>query len=1444
MLSGFHPLVAGWFKDKFGEPSAPQERGWPAILAGKDTLIAAPTGSGKTLAAFLAGLDQLVRQALTGALRAETQLLYISPLKALSNDVQKNLEEPLAELRARALSQGLALQEIRTAVRTGDTASGERAKMLRKPPHVLVTTPESLYVLLTSEGGRKLLRPVRTVIVDEIHAVARDKRGSHLMLSLERLDALVVLDEPGLRSPRGDAEGAETFPFYRQPSPRLRVDAGGATCPSPRPQRIGLSATQRPIEEIGRFLVGANRQEPVIVDEGHRRAFDLAIEVPPEELQAVASKEQRETVHDRVAQLVSAHRTTLVFVNTRRQVERVCRALSERLGEEAVAAHHGSLARAVRLRAEERLKKAELKAVVATASLELGIDVGAVELVVQLESPRSLSVALQRIGRAGHFKGGTPKGRLFPLTRDQLVECAALVRGIARGSLEVTRIPEQPLDVLAQQIVAEAACRPLPDAELFALVTGAWPYRNLRKDELQKVVQMLCDGVQRRAKDAGARLHRDAVNGVIHARRGSRLAALTSGGAIPDTAQYAVVAEPEGITIGTLDEDFAIESMAGDIFLLGNNSWRIRRVEQGRVRVEDAHGAPPSVPFWNGEAPGRSAELSVEVSSLRSDLEKIIDDAPAAAKLLIDECALPVAGAEQVVRYLAAGRAALGALPTQNTLIAERFFDEGGGMQLIIHAPFGARTNRAFGLALRKSFCRTFDFELQAAATDEGILLSLGPQHSFPLESVFDFVTNATVVEALTQAALLSPMWGARFRWNATRSLSVLRFAGGKKVPFNILRMRVDDLLASVFPAQAQCQEHAVGPIVLPDHPLVNETVRDCLHEAMDLPRLQELLSRIERREVRLIARDTAEPSPLSHEILGGAPYSYLDDAPLEERRARAVSTRRSLSKTDASAIGALDAAAIAEVVSQAWPEARNSEELHEALVTLAVAKASDFRLPPSAFEKLVHERRATWCEYGWVAAECLPLIRALFPEITFEPPIAAAPGAREFAEREDAMRELVRGWMTCLGPTTASELAARVFEPEALSQASSINIALHALESEGVVLRGHFRAGAEEVEWCERTLLSRIHRRTLGRLRREIEPVTTSELVRFLLRWQHVHPGTQLHGVQGALEVISQLEGFQLASSAWESDVLPARIARYEPGLLDQLCLSGEVAWGRLCGEPAPELLESPARRTLPTRATPIALARRVDLDWLLEAMACPGAIAEPGSRPARLIHALLGQRGALFLHEVRAALGTEGGDAQEIANDALRELSWLGLVTCDGFGAVRQIISPARHVLARVTHGMGRWSLLRSGSQELAPPRSPFAEAPAWHEKLARLYLRRYGIVFRDLLAREPRCPPWRDLCRVYRRLEDRGELRGGRFAQAFAGEQFALPEALDALRTVRRTAPVAEERAMLSACDPLNLIGILTPGPRVPAQALSHVLFVDGGPRALQPDERSLA
>ena len=1176
-LAWAHPLVAEWFVGKFGTPTEPQEQGWPHILAGRTTLISAPTGSGKTLAAFLACIDRLVRKALAGDLADRTEVLYVSPLKALGNDIQKNLEGPLSEILALAGERGLLMPEIRTAVRTGDTLQPERRAMLKRPPHILVTTPESLYILLTADKSRAILRDVETVIVDEIHAVADDKRGAHLTLSLERLDAL---------------------------SHRL-------------PVRIGLSATQKPIEEVAHFLTGSGRADPVIVDIGHKRKLDLGIEVPPMPLGPVASNEMWDAIYDRLVALVEQHRSTLVFVNTRRMAERLCHQLGERIGEENVAAHHGSLSRKLRLAAENRLKNGQVRVLVATASLELGIDVGTVDLAVQINSPRAIAVALQRVGRSGHWRGAVPKGRFFATTRDDLMELAALTRAIKHGDLDRLIIPESPLDVLAQQIVAACASEEWHEDAMFALAKRAYPYRNLKRETFDSILDMLSEGIAARRGRYGAYVHRDKVNGKLRARRGARLAAITSGGAIPDNSLYTVVAQPDGVVVGTVDEDFAVESNRGDIMLLGNTSWMIQRIETnaGRMLVQDAHGAPPSVPFWRGEAPARTQELSAHVGELREKISEMLlrtspvgfsatqPEVAATVSWLKEECGLDDSGAEQTIEYVLQGRAVLGAVPTQKTIIAERFFDEGGGMQLVIHAPFGGRINKAWGLSLRKRFCVGFNFELQAAATDNGLNIALAEQHSFPLGDVFHFLQADTVQPILEQAALDSPIFGTRWRWDANRALALLRFQNGKKVPPQIQRMRSDDLLASVFPDAAACFENIEGERKIPDHPLVGEVMKDVLTEAMDVEGLKALLRGIASGEIRVIAVDTPVPSQFSHEILNANPYAFLDDAPLEERRARAVNMRRMLPESVLEEVGGLDAGAIAQVREEAWPDVRDADELHDVLHTL-VALPEEHPLVPVDWrwlrDRLIQEGRAglAWFQGRgyWVAAERARSFSALFPSATFVQALADV--ERGDVSRDDALLTLVTGWMSHVGPATASQLGAALG-----IAASDIENALLRMEASGTVLRGSFtgasgtRAGVpaphnpvelcstgqpgaavptqtqsepHEIEWCERRLLARIHRLTVGMLRKQIEPVTAAAFMRWLMRWQHVAPGTQVVGERGTLEVLQQLQGFEIPANAWERQVLSRRIADYDPAWLDQLCMTGAVGWGRLSPHPA----------------------------------------------------------------------------------------------------------------------------------------------------------------------------------------------------------------------------------------------------------------------------------
>ncbi len=1422
-LEWAHPLVRDWFVGRFGTPTEPQQAGWPSILSRETTLISAPTGSGKTLAAFLICIDRLVRKALSGELTDRTEVLYVSPLKALSNDIQKNLEIPLGEILQLAGQRGFLMPEIRTAVRTGDTLAHERRAMLARPPHILVTTPESLYILLTAAKSREVLRTVETVIVDEIHAVADDKRGAHLALSLERLDHL----------------------------------AGKPLT------RIGLSATQKPIELVADFLGSTVRPAPVIVQIGHRRELDLAIEVPGSELSAVASNEMWNEIYDHISALATKHRSTLIFVNTRRLAERMAHHLGERLGQDAVATHHGSLSRKLRLVAERKLKGGEIRALVATASLELGIDIGSVDLVCQIGSPRSISVGLQRIGRAGHWRGAIPKGRIFATTRDDLLECAALVRAIRQGDLDRIAIPEAPLDILSQQIVAMCAAEDWKEEELYQSVRQAFSYRNLSRQDFDAIVEMLSEGIEGARGRYAAYLHRDRVNGMLRARRGSRLAAITSGGGIPENSLYTVVAHPEAAVVGTVDEDFAVESLAGDIMLLGNTSWRIRRVQSGSVLVEDAQGAAPNVPFWRGEAPSRTDELSAHVAELREKISAFVPRVSSevataqtatgvatAVNWLKLECGLDDAGAEQSVEYIVAGRALLGAVPTQTTVIAERFFDESGGMQLVIHAPFGGRINKAWGLALRKRFCRSFNFELQAAATDNGLNISLSEQHSFPLADVFHFLHPNSLRSVLEQAVLTSPLFTTRWRWDAGRALALLRFRGGKKVPPPIQRMRADDLLAAVFPEAQACQENIEGDITISSHPLIREVMKDVLTEAMDIEGLDRVLHRIADGRITCLAVDTPQPSQFSHEILNANPYAYLDDAPLEERRARAVEMRRVLPDAVLGEIGRLDSAAIAEVCDDAWPDVRDAEELHDALLTLIALPARQQTAPPVAdrlhgklqqslpawnnlFEQLAKDRRAFRIHLGgevyWVAAERLRTFAQVFPSagfVEFPLPDFESPSA---ANREDALLSLVSGWIAHSGPVTADQLATLLALP-----ASDIDKSFLRLESSGVVLRGKFTDPASpDTEWCERRLLARIHKLTLGGLRKQIQSVTPAQLMNWLLRWQHVAPDTQLLGERGTLEAICQLQGYEAPANSWERQILMRRIADFDPTMLDNLCLTGAVGWGRLSPHPATlEAVSDAKRRVIPTSVAPITFFVREDAEWMIPRRETGEAEVTGLSFDAAAILQFLRQRGASFFADIVRGVGKLKSEVES----ALWELVAAGLLTADGFDNLRALIDPKRRSgqgigrTSRPRHSAGRWSLLFS---EDVHDRTRALEATCW------MLLRRYGIVFRELLTRETNLPKWRELLITLRRLEDRGEVRGGRFVSGFLGEQFALSMAVDSLRAQRNQQPTGDH-VTISAADPLNLVGIVVPGERVAANSGKMVAFREGV--AVDPTERA--
>ncbi len=1399
-LHRFHPAVARWFAARFDAPTAPQLAAWPAILEGCDALVAAPTGSGKTLAAFLCAIDRLVREADAGLLPDATQVVYVSPLKALSNDIRTNLEEPLAGIAALLAAGGRAAPSIRAEVRTGDTPAAARAGMLRHPPHILVTTPESLYLLLTSESGRRLLASTRSLIVDEIHALAGNKRGAHLALSLERLASLC----------------------------------------GRRLQRVGLSATQKPLEPIAHFLTGAEadggQRTCAIIDGGHVRNRDLALLMPAAPLEAVMSGDAWDTLYDQLAALIREHHTTLLFANTRRMVERVTRHLCERLGEQAVAAHHGSLAREQRLASEQRLKSGALRALVATSSLELGIDIGDVDLVCQLGAPRTIATFLQRVGRANHAVNGVPRGRLVPLSRDELVECTALLRAVSAGELDALAVPPGALDVLAQQIVAEVAARDCSEDELYALVRHASPYAGLSRARFDEIERKLSDGLATRRGRQSAYLHRDAVNHHLRARRGARLTALTCGGAIPDTADYRVVLEPAGTFIGTLNEDFAVESLIGDIFQLGNCSYRIQKVEAGQVRVEDARGQPPNVPFWLGEAPARSAELSIAVSELRALVDAALPARIDSASLR--ECSealcrstpgLPESGARQLVDYLASARAMLGALPTRQRLVFERFFDEAGDMHLVIHAPFGSRINRALGLVLRKRFCRAFNFELQAAATEDAIVLSLGETHSFALAELPRYLSSRTAAPVLVQAVLTSPLFATRWRWNATISLALKRMRGGKRTPAPLQRMAAEDLLSVLFPEQLACGENIVGDREIPDHPLVHQTLHDCLHEAMDVDGLVQLLGQLEQGHIQALSCDLPHPSPLAAEILTARPYAYLDDAPLEERRTQAVASRRWLDPESAAEFGQLDAAAIEAVRQQARPAPEGAEELHDALMLLGIAspKYDGLEALSADFGTLSRTLRATRLtlpeDTWWVAAEQLPMIRAAYPAGSIETELAVpAEYAQRRWERSEALRELLRGRLQASGPITAAALARLMgLTPAAVAAA------LAALEAEGFVMRGRFTPGVgapaaahEGEEWCERRLLARIHRYTLNSLRAEIEPVSSGDFMRYLLEWQGITREPRAEGMESLAAVIEQLEGFALPAAAWEADVLPARLHNYDSRWLDALCLCGRAVWAR------PDAGGGGG----PVRATPIALVTRAQLPLWQRLMPAAGTASLSASAAA--MEHYLTQQGASFFEELARGCGLLSSQAE----GALAELVAAGRVTADSFAGLRALLLPMqrrRRLAARNRNGSfglaeaGRWSVLcrRAGTVAVSEPEL------ADLDSVARLLLRRYGVVFRRLLSREADwLPPWYVLLRSYRRLEAQGHIRGGRFVAGATGEQYALPEAVSALRAVRRREPQGEIVA-ISAADPLNLTGVVTPGARIAALAGNRVLLRDG-------------
>ena len=1404
-MSNFHPAVEAWFKQSFPKPTQTQLDAWQAIASEGHALVSAPTGSGKTLAAFMVAIDGLVRQAEQGMLPSQTSVIYISPLKSLSNDIQRNLQVPLRgiEEKLKVLNQheDFVLPQITAAVRTGDTTSGERAKMIKAPPHILVTTPESLYILLTSKSGRQMLSTAETLIIDEIHTMVGSKRGAHLSISIERLEYLC--EKPLLR--------------------------------------IGLTATQRPIELAAKFLVG-NRENVScqIIDSGHQRDRDIRICVPGTPLAAVMSAEAWEEIHSILEDLINRHTTTLIFVNTRRLAERVAKALGQRIGDDAVTSHHGSLAKEHRLMAEQQLKSGALKAIVATASLELGIDIGDVDLVCQIGSPRAVSNLLQRVGRSGHSLGHTPKGRLFPTSRDDLVECTGLIDCINQDELDHLSMYPKPLDVLAQQVVAEISAGERSLDDLFQMLVRAAPFETLDYREFHEVIRMLSEGFAGRRGRYSAYLHLDAVNGQVRPRKSAALTAITNGGTIPDLFDYDVVLHPENLVIGSLNEDFSFESMAGDIFQLGNTSYRIERVESGKVHVRDARGQPPTIPFWFGEAPGRTDVVSHSVCRVRTRISDLLtSDLSDAIRHVEQQYALADSVSSQLVDYLATSKSVLGALPDDNTVIFERFFDEAGDQHLVIHSSFGIRINRAWGLALRKRFCRKFNFELQAAALEDAIILSLGPTHSFPIDEPVRYVSSENIADVLGQAILDTPFFATRWRWNASIALAVKRFSGGSKTPPQFQRSNAEDLASLVFPGHLACAENISGKREIPDHPLIRQTMYDCLHDLMDMPGLKKVLERLEGGTLNLVCKDLAAPSPLAEEILSARNYAFLDDTPAEERRTRLVRSQVLNTPEDAVALGNLDENVIREIREEIWPHAENMDECHDALLVLGgiMSKEAESCFWTELLNSLVKAGRAcqvmTSSSQVWVAAERLAYWELVHPDLRKFTPVESV-GEMEKIDRDQAMVELLKLRMQGIGPTNELELAEFLGVPD-----TDITRSLVSLEQSGFAMRGIFDQSGQQPQdlqqWCERGLLWRIRQRSIKSRRKRVSPVSISTFMKFLFEWQGLsNEARRLRAEpEGLMEVLAQLEGVELPAVVWEEAIIPDRLGNYSSQTLDMLCSTGRIVWTRLN-------VPGHCRLRSSNRLSPVAFVPRSALGHWFAHSRSDSCDMDGLSWPARRLMELLKNGGAQFFED----LVNQGGWVASEVRNGLSELVGSGLAVNDNFEGMRSLYGKSlskgrkrsRWSVNPRDDGAGRWSLLNRPDRQnqlLDPDTSRSGTRWDSVEYIAKCLLRRYGVIFRRLLDQESSCPPWRDMLYCLRRMEAKGEVQGGRFVNGFAGEQFALSEAAGLLK--RCGSSQVERVHSINTCDPLNLTGIIIPVDRVPMNRKARLLFLDGRPVA---------
>ncbi|MDE3111642.1 MAG: DEAD/DEAH box helicase [Chloroflexota bacterium] len=1364
MTSLRHPAVRAWFERSYVSPTAAQERAWPLVAAGTDLLLAAPTGSGKTLAAFLAILDRIC---LDPRETRGVRVLYVSPLKALNNDIQRNLDEPLAGIARMAEELGIAVPEIHAAVRTGDTVANERHRMTRKPPDILITTPESLYLLLTSPRARDMLRTVEHVIVDEIHAVAGTKRGSHLAVSLERLGALTAAE----------------------------------------PQRIGLSATMRPLDEVGRFLVGCapagdlmRARSCEVVDAGVRKPMEIIVESPVEDFEALGGEVDAWTaIEPRLLELVQAHRTTLLFVNNRRSAERLTRVLNDLAETDVARAHHGSMSREERVGVEAALKAGELRCVVATGSLELGIDIGSVDLVVCVESPRSVARGLQRVGRSGHLVGQTSQGRIIPKFRGDLVESAAIAKGMIEGDVEPVRIPHDPLDVLAQQVVAMAAVDEWRADDLFALVRRAYPFRSLSRAHFDGVLAML-SGKYPSAEfgELRPRVVWDRAAGVVRGRPGSSQLALVSGGTIPDRGLFRVEHALTGAKLGELDEEMATESRPSDVFVLGARPWRITDITPQKVLVVEAQGAVPTVPFWKGDALGRQYETGLRVARLLDDVAAALDD-PGIVDRLREEYALDESAAFNLVQYVR-GQAAAGALPGERRIVVEQFRDELGDRRVVVHAPFGRMVLRPWSMALQEAMCRDGQCS-DISVTDDGIHFRLAAQDGRDATALIRRVHARDLEEHLFPPLSRSSLFIARFRENAQRALLLPRLGPGRRTPLWLQRLRAADLLEVA-------RQHD-------DFPIVYETIREIVEDWTDLEHLRGLLGQIESGAMEVSVIETDAPSPFAAGLVLQFIGDYFEEGERQQQDFREIALsldRRLLRELlgTSSLRELLEPSAIAEVEARLQRtaegrRARDRDEVEDLLVRLGaltgpeVAARTEGDAAPLV-AALERERRAVRLADGRLAS---PEDRDLYEHPASDPA---------------SQRAIVRRYLATHGPVTEDELARQAGAP--------VRDTLHALEADGVAVAGEFTRGRRGLEWVDPRVLEEIHRATLAKLRREIEPRTRAEYARFLLRW---------HGLYGrdrdVRDVLDQLQGVWLPVETWERDVLPARVAGYATGLLDGACSSGEFVWL--------------ARRSSDAAKPRVAFFRRDLLPLLAE----PRDDAALSPEATRLRDALA-SRGASFVADVAKMTGLRHDDATR----ALWELVFAGAATNDGFTPLRHVpkmsdVAPRALTLRdaqrqqrwrRIEHDLssaGRWSLVWPQDASRAPEAE---RAQAWADVL----LRRHGVVAYEHFAGEDVPLPWALVSDVLRRMEMRGEARRGSFVEGFQTMQYAHATAVERLRET------ADERrmAVVADMDPANAYGASLPAPgegfaRIPGAYLVleggvPVMRIEAGGKRLAP------